>query len=337
MKREALQLAMYRCSYHAAFADPPVGAACRPHMSNPLRPDCQLGQRLASQYGIDTVQSLVSKSRWGSELGVARMRYELPHLFVLAPLPTEDAFLLSVEINSGGSRRIVQGGDSRQLGLQQEGAFHIADLSQRTSAYVSSPFHSMFFHLPRATLDAFAEEMEIPRVGRLRCDAGTLDPVIANLGRALLPVLMHAQDASRLFVDHLVLALKAHVVHVYGDVAGSTAPARTQKLAPWQERRAKAFLTQHLAGDVSLADAARECGLSRSHFSKAFKQTTGQTPHAWLVGQRIDAAQRLLRDPALSIAQVAVACGFADQSHLTRVFSARTGTSPARWRRHWAD
>lgn len=289
------------------------------------------------QYGVDAVQSLVSRTRRGYELGVARMHYELPHLFVLAPLPAEDAFLLSVEINPGGSRRIVRDGDSRQLGLQREGAFHIADLSQRASAYVSSPFHSMFFHLSRTALDAFTEEMEMPRrVNGLRCDAGALDPVIASLGRAMLPVLMHPQEASRLFVDHVALALKAHVVHAYGDVGGA-APARTRGLAPWQERRAKAFLMQHLAGDVSLADAARECALSRSHFSKAFKQTTGQTPHAWLVGQRIEAAQRLLQDPARSIAQVAVACGFADQSHLTRVFSARTGTSPARWRRSRAD
>jgi AraC family transcriptional regulator len=303
-----------------------------PTTSNTLRSDCQLGRQLASQYGIDAVQSLVSRSRAGSELGIARLRYELPHLFVLAPLPPEDAFLLSVEINSGGSRRIIRDGDSRQLGLQREGAFHIADLSQRASAHVSSPFHSMFFHLPRATIDAFTEEMEMPRVDRLRCDAGTVDPVVANLGRAMLPVLMRPQDASQLFVEHVALALKAHVVHAYGDVAGA-APVRTRGLAPWQERCAKAFLMQHLAGDVSLADAARECGLSRSHFSKAFKQTMGQTPHAWLVAQRVEAARRLLRQPRLPIAEIAVACGFSDQSHLTRVFTAHTGTSPARWRR----
>jgi AraC-like DNA-binding protein len=322
-------------SYHAIFSgrQSSNGLVHRSQMLNSSSPGCGFGQRLASQYGIDAVQSLVNKSRCGSELGVARMRYELPHLFVLPPLPVEDAFLLSVEINPGGSRRIVRDdGNSRQLGLQQEGAFDIADLSRRASAYVSSPFHSMFFHLPRATIDAFTEEMEMPRVDRLRCAAGTLDPVVANLGRAMLPVLMRPQDASRLFVDHLAMALKAHVVHVYGGVAGSS-PVRTGGLAPWQERRAKEFLLQHLAGDVSLGDAARECALSRSHFSKAFKQTTGQTPHAWLVTQRVEAARRLLVQLYVPIAEIASSCGFSDQSHLTRVFTAHTGTSPARWRR----
>uniref|UniRef100_UPI000D37E592 helix-turn-helix domain-containing protein n=1 Tax=unclassified Variovorax TaxID=663243 RepID=UPI000D37E592 len=294
--------------------------------------DTRFGQRLARQYGIDAVPSLVATSRWGSELGIAHMRYEQPHLFVLPPLPAEDAFVLSVEIDPGGSRRIrSSGGAELRMGLQQEGAVHISDLSECACAYVCSPFHSMLFHLPRSTLDAFAQEMDVPRVGALRCDAGTLDPVVAALGRAMLPALMQPASASALFVDHLTLALKAHVLHAYG--GGGAASAEPRGLAPWQERRAKAFLRAHLASDVSLADVARECALSRSHFSKAFKQTTGQTPHAWRVAQRVEAARGLLGQAGMPIAEIAAACGFADQSHLTRVFTAHMGTSPARWRR----
>ncbi|MFM9925964.1 AraC family transcriptional regulator [Variovorax sp. H27-G14] len=295
-------------------------------------PDNRFGQRLARQYGVDAVPSLVATSRWGSELGIARMHYDQPHLFVLPPLPSEDAFLLSVEIDAGGSRRICKGGATQRLGLQQEGAFHIADLSECASAYVCSPFNVVLFHMPRATIDAFASEMDVPRVGALHCEAGTVDPVVAGLGRAMLPALAQPEAASTLFVDHLTLALKAHVLHAYGGVACDV-NAESRGLAPWQERRAKAFLREHLAGDVSLAEVARECALSRSHFSKSFKQTTGQTPHAWLVAQRVEAARRLLGQAELPIAEIAAACGFSDQSHLTRVFSAHVGTSPARWRR----
>ncbi|CAN5561527.1 AraC family transcriptional regulator [soil metagenome] len=296
------------------------------------RSDSPFGQRLAMQYGVDAVPSLVTTSRWGSALGIARMHYALPHLFVLDPLPTEDAFLLSVEIASGGSRRVSRGGALLQQGLRREGAVAIDDLSESASAYVCSPFHSVLFHLPRETIESFADEMALPRAGRLACEAGTVDGVLANLGRAILPALLAPQQTSTLFVDHLTLALKAHVLHTYGGVQPTVA-AGAPGLAAWQERRAKAFLMEHLAGDVSLADVARECNLSRSHFSRAFKQSTGQTPHAWLVGQRVDAAKRLLRAHALPIAEIAAACGFSDQSHLTRVFSARTGTSPARWQR----
>ena len=82
-----------------------------------------------------------------------------------------------------------------------------------------------------------------------------------------------------------------------------------------------------------LSEVAAECGLSRGHFSKAFKTTTGQSPHAWLIERRIEAARQMLQASSASLSEIAIACGFADQSHLTRVFGARTGSSPALWRR----
>ncbi|PWS22075.1 AraC family transcriptional regulator, partial [Enterococcus faecium] len=88
-----------------------------------------------------------------------------------------------------------------------------------------------------------------------------------------------------LFLDQMALALYAHVAHAYGRAtprAGAMAG-----LAPWQERRARELLGADLAHDLSLAEIATACGLSRSHFGKAFKTTTGQTPHAWRTAQRI--------------------------------------------------
>lgn len=291
--------------------------------SNLRSEDSRFSQHLARQYGFDTVPSLATMSRGGPEFEVARMHYALPHLFVLPPLPAEDAFLIGIEIASGGSRRLVKDGHSIQLGLQREGALHIYALSERTTAYVCSPFHSILFHLPRAAIDSFAEEMAAPRIQALHCDTGTIDWVTASLGKSMLPVLMHPKEANRLFVDHVILALMAHIIHVYGNTQ-SAVPTRAKGLAAWQERRAKEFLLEHIGRDVSLADLARECALSRSHFSKAFKQTTGQSPHAWLVSQRLDLARRLLSKRDLSIAQIAAACGFADQSHMTRFNSSAT-------------
>lgn len=103
-------------------------------------------------------------------------------------------------------------------------------------------------------------------------------------------------------------------------------------LARWQEQRAKAFLTANLQCDVSIAEVAARVQLSRSHFSKAFKRSTGLTPHRWLQQYRIDQACSLLRGD-MAIADIADACGFADQSHLTRVFAKLVGVPPSRWRR----
>lgn len=104
------------------------------------------------------------------------------------------------------------------------------------------------------------------------------------------------------------------------------------RLAPWQVRRARAFIAANVAVGISTSDIGAVCGLSRSYFTNAFRRTTGETPHLCLLRHRIEKAKQLLLGD-LAIADVAVACGFADQSHLTRTFSKHSGISPGLWRR----
>jgi AraC-like DNA-binding protein len=104
-------------------------------------------------------------------------------------------------------------------------------------------------------------------------------------------------------------------------------------LAAWQLNLALQLLLGDLASDFPLALLASHCGLSRSYFSRAFKISMGLPPHRWLMHHRIARAQEMLARPDESIAEIAVSCGFADQSHLTRVFHSVVGASPAAWRR----
>jgi AraC-like DNA-binding protein len=104
-------------------------------------------------------------------------------------------------------------------------------------------------------------------------------------------------------------------------------------LAPWQLRRVTALLMAISEKSPSVTRLAQECGLSARHFSRAFARSTGLPPHRWVLERRIEMAKRLLMDPAKSLADVALACGFASQSHFTRIFSDRVGRSPGLWRR----
>ena len=104
-------------------------------------------------------------------------------------------------------------------------------------------------------------------------------------------------------------------------------------LAPWQLRRVKALLTATAEHSYSVRRLAEECGLSARHFTRAFHRSTGLPPYQWLLERRVDMAKHLLRDPARSLVDVGLACGFASQSHFTRTFTARAGRSPGSWRR----
>jgi AraC family transcriptional regulator len=154
-------------------------------------------------------------------------------------------------------------------------------------------------------------------------------------------VLARPEHATALFTDHVFLAMVAHLAGVYGgldrpDVRVYAAP-RGRMLTPLQERRVTSRLLDDLAGDASLSELASLCGLSRSYFIRAFKQTTGMPPHRWQLMQRVRRAKDLLRGTGMSIADVAAACGFTDQSHLTRVFTKAFRVSPGAWRRQWKD
>jgi len=104
-------------------------------------------------------------------------------------------------------------------------------------------------------------------------------------------------------------------------------------LAAWQLQRARDFINVNLAHDLSIAEIAHECGLSSGYFARAFKRSTGVPPYLWLTKMRVERAKELLKDPCCELADIALLCGFVDQSHFTRVFSRSEGYSPGRWRR----
>jgi AraC-like DNA-binding protein len=105
-------------------------------------------------------------------------------------------------------------------------------------------------------------------------------------------------------------------------------------LPVWRLRRAKRYLEDNLADEISVTKAARLSGLSQSHFARAFKASTGTPPYRWVLQARIRRAQVLLAEGGYSLASISVEVGFSDQSHFTRTFKRLTGKTPGRWLRN---
>jgi AraC family transcriptional regulator len=167
------------------------------------------------------------------------------------------------------------------------------------------------------------------------------DETMLGLAHSLNPLLARPEHATALFTDHVFLAMATHLAVTYGGVkaghAQSHATSRGRPLTPLQERRVTSRLLDDLAGDTSLSELAALCGLSRGYFIRAFRQSTGMPPHRWLLMHRARRAKELQRGTTMPIAEVALTCGFGDQSHLTRVFSKAFGITPGAWRRQWKD
>ncbi|MCF5143957.1 helix-turn-helix transcriptional regulator [Pseudomonas sp. WS 5532] len=108
----------------------------------------------------------------------------------------------------------------------------------------------------------------------------------------------------------------------------------TGGLCPRRERVAKQLILANLGESLAIADLAQACALSRSHFSRAFKCTTGLSPQEWIRQQRIQRAKELITGSSLSLTQISVECGFCDQAHFCHMFTRSEGVNPMTWRSH---
>lgn len=108
-------------------------------------------------------------------------------------------------------------------------------------------------------------------------------------------------------------------------------------LLAWQVRKIREYVDAHIAARVLVLDLSAVVSLSEGHFSRAFKQTFGLSPHAFVLQRRLELASRLMLESEASLKDIALHCGFTDQSHLCGHFRRVLGETPAAWRRARRD
>ncbi len=160
---------------------------------------------------------------------------------------------------------------------------------------------------------------------------GEMDPVIEDLARAASHVLASNDPSAVLMADYLARALAARLL-----TRGSGFAPVCRDLSKQQHERVKDYIRAHLAHPIGLADLAAVAGVSQTSFARAFKQATGTAPYQYVVRERIECAKRLLTGSGLPIADIALACGFSHQEHLTRLFHREVGATPAAYRKRAA-
>ena len=108
------------------------------------------------------------------------------------------------------------------------------------------------------------------------------DETVWHLGQALLPALERPHEVSSMYAAHMLLAINSYFASAFGGMRVRPHPERGI-LASWQLRRATEMMMSNLSGDIALSEVAAGCGLSLSYFTRAFKQSTGDPPHRWLL------------------------------------------------------
>lgn len=297
--------------------------------------DGAFGERLSEFTGVEAPPFLSADLLRTTEFTAAHLEWDVrpePEPF---DIPSEEAFLIFLLRKPYPSNPYLVDGRPVQLEPLNAGQFNLLDLRRSHAAQVQAASDCIALHLPLHAFHEVAEERRLPRIGGIRVPPGVAldDPVVHHLSESLLPALAWPKTAQPLFVEHVGLALATRVMERYGDISPDMSPPKGG-LAPWQLRQAKDLLMANLSGRLSLGDLALACRLSRAHFSRAFKSTTGVAPYQWLSMRRIELAKELLSHTGKPLEQIAEECGFADASHLSRVFSRRVGVSPGRWRRH---
>jgi AraC family transcriptional regulator len=292
------------------------------------------GRGLARNFGADEAPAIVSRLLQHAEFAVTEVIANHPNGQLSNSIASDDAYMIS--LNLGVVRNKTYWEEGREIGrcVHRAGETAISDLRRDPRLIMDSPVHNLMMYLPRATMNALAEQANLPRVENLRFvpGPGVRDDIIRELGRSLLPSLRAPEQVNRLFTDHVAMALASHIAYAYGGQS-LTRPIRGG-LASWQEKRVKEMILNDLSGSISMGDLAAACGLSASHFARVFRKTTGFAPHTWLLRARVQRAMALLRQRDAVVSDVAAACGFANQSHFARVFTRQIGMSPSAWRRH---
>jgi AraC family transcriptional regulator len=292
------------------------------------------GKRLGERLRVDNARAIVTRVLRKAEIAATEIRCDHPLPGMSGSLQWEDAFVAGLLLRDFPDHEYWEDGRQAAVCDLRAGEIIFWDLKREPVVLLDKPYHCLNFYLPRAALNAIADDTNAPRIGDLsyKPGAGVDDVMISSLRSTMLLALANPEQVSQLFVDHVMLAVGMHVAQTYGGMR-PLSPRLRGGLAPWQVRRAKEILSEHLDGSIPLQEVARECHLSMSHFSRQFRRTTGLPPHKWLLTRRIEVAKEKLDDRRLSLSDVAAACGFADQSHLTRVFTRMVGATPGAWRR----
>lgn len=234
----------------------------------------------------------------------------------------------------GGPKRVRRDGDGPPM--QREVSVGSVTVVPAGSAFVwatSGPIEYAHLYIAPRRLDRTVRDIFDREPGNiaLLAQIGWEDPLVGALMQAIIDPMLDGNPDGRLARDSWYEALLARLVQAGSSLSAATPRARNA-LAPRTLARLKQHIDANLANEVTLDQLAAVAGLSRFHLCRAFRETTGFPPHAYLTRARLASARRLLRAGGLPIREVARLCGFASPNQFATSFRKHLGMTPSAYR-----
>ncbi|MGA7805418.1 helix-turn-helix transcriptional regulator [Bradyrhizobium sp.] len=234
--------------------------------------------------------------------------------------------------NGSMQRMERRSGRSVAVGTFRPGVVTIIPERSSSRWDIPKPVDVVQLYLPHTTLKRVADEADIAKPIDLLERTAHPDPVTSRLLLSTADVLGGNEALDTLFRHQLTDLLATRILAAHTGSPGAFQPIMGG-LSPKVLHRAIERLRTDSDADVSLAALASDAGLSRFHFCRSFKESTGLSPHAWLRQHRLEQAMNMLRDTDASIVSVAAALGYASQTAFAAAFRRLTGETPSDWRR----
>lgn len=262
-----------------------------------------------------------------SGAGIAHWKHEPLHEIVE---PMSHHVIMAY--NGTMQRMERRSGRSVAIGTFRPGVVIVIPEGSSSRWDIPKPVDVVQLYLPHATLERVADEADTATPIDLLERTAHPDPITSRLLLSAADVLEGNEALDTLFRQQLTDLLATRLLAAHTGSPNTIRPARGG-LAPKMLLRAIERLRSDSDADVSLAALASDAGLSRFHFCRAFKDSTGLSPHAWLRQHRLEQAMNMLRDSDASVVSVAAALGYSSQTAFAAAFRKLTGETPSDWRR----
>lgn len=267
-------------------------------------------------------------------MGIKPVQYHSPVNDV--EFPALDFHLLTLNLGEPGELNRIQARRTQKTQMMR-GGMTLTPVGQPRHWFWNHSTDILLLQLQPSLISqvAIAAEIDMSQI-ELVDRFGIYDPQLEFIGKSLLAEMESNGLAGQLYAESLINLLVVHLLRQHSALGqfsreqqSRTLPKATDSLAPSRLKQVLEYIHDNLGHSLSLLELSSVANLSPSHFTRVFRQETGQSPHQYLIQARIDQAKHLLRSgDDLSIGSIAHQVGFADQSHFTRHFKRIVGVTP---------